>query len=264
MGKIIFIGLGLSDDKSLTLEALDTCRSCDILIAEEYTSMLSKGSMERLEKSIGRKIRILGRKEVEDGDPLGIATDKVVGFLVPGDPMTATTHIDLRIRAHDLGWDTDIVHGASAFTAIPGVLGLQHYKFGRTVTIPFPQKGFDPQSPFEQLEENLKHGLHTLALLDIQSAEGRYMTANEGLKWIVSASEKKRSTALLEGSLACVVARAGSSCCIARADAISELIKLDFGEPLHSIVVPGKLHFQEGEALVRFANAPRRLLSSQQ
>jgi diphthine synthase len=262
MGKFIFIGLGLNDDRSVTIEAIDACKKCDVLFTEQYTSKVSPGSIERLEKMIGKEIRILGRKDVEDGAPLKFAKDRTVGFLVPGDPMTATTHVDLRIRANDLGLETKIIHGTSAMIAVPGILGLQHYKFGRTVTIPFSQKGFEPTSPFEQLDENLRHGLHTLALLDIQSAEDRYMTANEGLKWLIETSAGLKSTAITKDTLACVVARAGSDECIARADRISRLIAFDFGKPLHTIVLPGKLHFQEEEALVRFAAAPRELFSS--
>ncbi len=261
MGKFIFIGLGLHDDKSVTVEAIDVCRTCDLLFAEEYTSRVSPGSIDRLEKMIGKEIRILGRKEVEDGVPLESAKGRTVGFLVPGDPMTATTHVDLRIRANGLGLETRIVHGTSAMIAVPGILGLQHYKFGRTVTIPFSQRGFEPTSPFEQLDENKKRGLHTLALLDIQSAEGRYMTANEGLRWLVDTSAGLKSQTVTESTIACVVARAGSHDCIARADRISQLVSVDFGKPLHTIVLPGNLHFQEEEALVRFAGAPRTLFS---
>ena len=261
MGKFIFVGLGLSDDRSITIEAIDACKKCDILFAEQYTSKVSPGSIGRLEKIIGKEIRILGRKDVEDGAPLQFAKDKIVGFLVPGDPMTATTHVDLRIRADSLGIETMIVHGTSAMVAIPGILGLQHYKFGRTVTIPFSQRGFRPTSPFEQLNDNLKQGLHTLALLDIQSLEDRYMTANEGLKWLIETSAELKSEAVTGDTIACVVARAGSNDYLARADRISRLVAFDFGKPLHTIVVPGKLHFQEEEALIRFAAAPRELFS---
>jgi len=31
-----------------------------------------------------------------------------------------------------------------------------------------------------------------------------------------------------------------------------ELLGIDFGKPPHVIVVPGKLHFMEGEALKRY------------
>lgn len=262
MGELIFIGLGLTDDQSITIEAIEACRGCDILLAENYTSILSPGSIERLEKRVGKRVEVLDRGKVESGSLLEMTRGKVVGFMVPGDPMTATTHVDLRIRADEMGIETRIVHGTSAMVAVPGILGLQHYKFGRTVTIPFSQKGFEPTSPLELLQENLKQGLHTLALLDLQSGEKRFMTANEGLGWLLSTSDKIESGLISESTLACVVARAGSRSCIARADIIEELRRMDFGEPLHTIVIPGKLHFQEEEALVRFAKAPKELFSA--
>ena len=258
---IIFIGLGLNDERSLTLEALDACKRCDMLFIEQYTSKLATGSLKRLEKLIGKEIHVLGRDEVESAEPLKSAKEGTVGLLVPGDPMTATTHVDLRIRADDLGIGTRTVHGTSAMIAVPGILGLQHYKFGRTITLPFPHKGFEPTSPFEQFVENQKQGLHTLVLLDIQAAENHYMTANEGLEWLLGTSRRIGSQAISEDTLACVVARAGSIDCVARADRISTLIKSDFGEPLHTIVIPGRLHFQEEEALIRFAGAPKGLFS---
>jgi len=186
---------------------------------------------------------------------------KSVAFLVPGDPMTATTHVDLRIRAHDLGFKTYVIHGTSALVAIPGILGLQHYKFGRTITIPYPQKGFDPTSPLEQLIQNRIRGLHTLALLDIQASEKRFMTANDALRWLLKAAEKIGTNEIDEDSIACVVARAGAPTCIAKADKIKNLISIDFGQPLHSIVIPGRLHFEEAEALKRFADAPKDIRS---
>ena len=262
-GELIFIGLGLSDDESPTVEAIESCRKADVLLAELYTSILTKDSIERLSKKIGKDIKVLGRLEVEEGKFIEELKDKRVGFLVPGDPMTATTHVDLRIRAHDLGMSTRIIHGTSAMVAVPGILGLQHYRFGRIVTIPFHQKGFEPTSPFELMVENFKRGMHTLVLLDIKSEEDRFMTANQGLAWLLSTAESMKSDIITQESLACVVARAGSNSCIAKADRIKELLGMDFGKPLHTIVIPGKLHFQEEEALVRFAGAPRELFGSE-
>lgn len=262
MGKIVFVGLGLFDEASMSFQALNACKDADILLLEQYTSRLTPKAVKKLEDMIGKSIRMLDRQEVEKGEFLSRLKDKTVAFMVPGDPMSATTHVDLRIRADELGFETEIIHGTSALTAVPGLLGLQIYRFGRTITIPFPQKGFDPTSPLEQMLENLERGLHTLALLDIQTSEKRYMAPNEGLKWLLSTSKKIGSTDRInDDTLACVVSRAGSKSCIARADRIAALLEIDFGDPLHTIVIPGKLHFEEAEALVRFAKAPRKLLS---
>jgi diphthine synthase len=179
---------------------------------------------------------------------------------VVGDPFSATTHVELRIRAKKEGIPVSIVHGASALTAVPGLLGLQHYKFGRTTTLPFPDRGYYPESPYEMIAENLSRGLHTLVLLDIQADRGRLMTANEGLGVLAELERRKKGGILGPEALVCVVARAGSQRPVVRAGRLAGLAKEDFGPPHHSIVVPGKLHFMESEALVELAGAPAELV----
>ena len=173
-----------------------------------------------------------------------------------GDPFSATTHVELRIRARKLGIPVTVVHGASALTAVPGLLGLQHYKFGRTTTLPFPEKGYFPESPYDIIVENHSRGLHTLVLLDIQADKGRLMTANDGMGILSELENRKRGGILGPDALVGVVARAGSALPVVRAGRLAVLAKEDFGPPHHSIVVPGKLHFMEAEALVELAGAP--------
>ena len=45
---LVFIGLGLFDEKDLTVRALEEARSCDVLYAEFYTSRMAGTSIERL------------------------------------------------------------------------------------------------------------------------------------------------------------------------------------------------------------------------
>src|SRR5881397_2874324 len=137
MGELVFIGLGLYDERDLTLRALDEARGCDVLFAEFYTSALRGTTVEKLEALIGKPVTVLHREDIESGVILlKHAATQRVGFLVPGDPMIATTHIDLRLRAESASIRTRIVHGSSILTAAIGLLGLQAYKFGRTTTIP--------------------------------------------------------------------------------------------------------------------------------
>src|SRR5213593_797218 len=138
MGELVFIGLGLDDERGITLRGLDEARAADMVFAEFYTSALQGASIEAVGKLIDRPIRRLSRKEVEDGQVLLAAAAKgTVAFLVPGDPMSATTHVDLRLRAEAAKIRTRIVHGVSILTAAAGALGLQAYKFGRTTTVRF-------------------------------------------------------------------------------------------------------------------------------
>jgi len=256
-----FIGLGLHDEKDLSLRALEEARSCEAVFAEFYTAVPAGTSTAKLEESLGRPITVLGREAVEKGDRILEAAKKADAcLLVVGDPFSATTHVELRIRAKRAGISVSIVHGASALTAVPGLLGLQHYKFGRTTTLPFPDKGYSPESPYDMIAENLSRGLHTLVLLDIQADRGRLMTANEGLAVLAGLERRKGGGILGPEALVCVVARAGSEEPVVRAGRLSRLEKEDFGPPHHSIVVPGKLHFMEAEALVELAGAPAGLV----
>src|SRR2546426_105351 len=139
MGELVFIGLGLDDERGITLRGLDEARAANLVFAEFYTSALPGGSIEAVEKLIDRQIHRLSRKEVEPGQVLlAAAASGTVAFLIPGDPMSATTHVDLRLRASAAKIRTRIVHGVSILTSAARALGLQSYKLGPPTPVPFP------------------------------------------------------------------------------------------------------------------------------
>lgn len=250
---LYFIGLGLYDERDITLKGLEIARLCNKVYAEFYTAVLSGTSIEKLEKMVGKKIHLLSRSELESGSKiLDDAKKEDVALLTAGDPMTATTHADLRLRAVNEGIETKIVHGASIYSAAPGLLGLQHYKFGRTTTVPFPEGNYMPESPYDVIGENLKRGLHTLVLLDIRAEEKRFMTANEGMGILLEIEKRRRQGTFTENNLIGVVARAGSENPYIASGSVKDLINHDFGSPMHTMVVPGKLHFIEEEMLKKF------------
>lgn len=256
MGELIFIGIGLWDENDITIKGLNEIKNCDCIFAEFYTSIVGVGK-KKLEETFGKEIKVLGREEVEQGKIiLEEARKNKVCFLTPGDPMTATTHIDLRLRAIEMGIKTKIVHGISIFTAAAGLLGLQTYKFGRTTTLVTPKENFFPHSPYEVIKENKERGLHTLILLDIEN--GRCMSANEGIE-ILLEIERERGEDILSKSIMAVVARASSPNPFIKANYPSILLKEKFGMPPHCIVVPGKLHFMEAKSLVTLAGAPKEI-----
>jgi diphthine synthase len=173
--------------------------------------------------------------------------------------MIATTHVDLRLRAIERGIPTKIIHSSSIVTAVPGLLGLQNYKFGRTTTLAFPEKNYFPMSPYQIIRDNKKMGLHTLVLLDIKADEDRYMTANEGIELLVKMEKEFGANVLGEDSIVCVVARAGSLNPLVLCHTVDGLRKKDFGPPLHTLVIPGTLHFMEIESLVKLAGLPEEI-----
>jgi diphthine synthase len=253
MGELVFVGLGLFDERDITLKGLEEARSADVVFAEFYTSSLRGTTLDTLRLLIGKPITALARKQVEQGsEVLEAARDRRVVLLVPGDPMAATTHVDLRIRAHDAGIRTRIVHGPSIVSAAAGLLGLQSYKFGRATTVPFADASFRPASPLDVIAENRDRGLHTLVLLDLGEG-GRFLHAAEAIRYLLEVAREKGSGAFTEDTLVCVLSQVGSPTPRAVAGPVRVLLGKDLGRPLQCLVVPGDLHFMERDALARFA-----------
>lgn len=259
-GKLSFIGLGLYDEKDLSLKALETIKQADYVYAEFYTSVLSGSTLEKLNELCETDIILLDRKQTEDATLLLSKARKYdVAFLVGGDALTATTHVDLRIRAVNQEISTHVIHGSSVVTAVPGLLGLQHYKFGRITTLVTPEKNYFPLSPYDVIKENKKQGLHSLVLLDIQAEKKQFMTAEQALPLLLDMEEKKKEHLFSDQDLVCIVARAGSEKPLVKADTIERLSTMQFGSPLHTLVIPGNLHFMEIEALKKLADLPESL-----
>jgi diphthine synthase len=178
---------------------------------------------------------------------LGLAEDSRVVFLTGGDPMVSTTHIDLRMRAQRRGIATAIVHGSSISTAVCGLAGLQNYRFGKACSLPFGHKGWAPTTPIEVIARNLAQDLHTLVYLDISG--DRCMTIGEAVGMLEDLAGKYGVAV----SLYVGIARAGSNCPLVIAGDATKLMSVDFGPPLHILVIPASLHIMEREYLEMFA-----------
>ncbi len=264
VSELIFVGLGLSGTGGMTVDALNALKECDKIYAEFYTSHLIGTSISDLEKTIGKKIEILHRAQVEEDDSVIRDAAKMrVGFVTAGDTMSATTHVDLRIQAAEDGIPVRVFHGISIFSACPSAFGLQPYKFGRTVTLPFYEMNYRPKSPYDNILENKKRGLHTMILLDIRESEDRYMTAAEAIQWLLDGEETWKEGLIDEKTLMCVASRVGSPEEKLTAGYPEDLLKKDLGKPLCTLVIPGKLHFMESYALVHFAGAPEEIIEDE-
>ena len=262
MNELVFIGLGLYDEKDISLRGLEELKEADVVFAEFYTSLMLGFSIWKLEEIIGKAVKVVSRRvlEEEEGQQLFEAAKRgKVAFLVPGDPLIATTHVDLRIRAEKMGIKTRVVHGASVVSAVRGISGLQNYKFGKAVTIPFSEQGFVSETPYMVIRENRKRGLHTMCYLDIKAKEQRYLTIKEALQTLLEMEKQRKEEVVTPKTLVIGVARAGSSEPIVKAGYIAEVINYDFGAPPHTLIFPGKLHFMEAEALITLADAPEEV-----
>jgi diphthine synthase len=240
----------------MSLAGLREAREADVVYAELYTSAVPGLDLRDLEQKISKPIKLVDRESVEQrpDEILNAARRGKVAFLVPGDPMVATTHVDLRLRAAKVGIQTRVIHAASIASTAAGLAGLQSYKFGRSATVPFPDN--PSEAPYRALVENLERGLHTLLLLDLRAEEGRLMTANEAIEIMLGLESKLQKNVFTPDTLLIVVARAGSDDALVRADRAERLREFNFGSPPHVLIVPGKLHFVEAEALKVLAGAP--------
>jgi len=259
LGELVFVGLGLNSERDMSLQGAEEARTAETVLAELYTSLMPELNLAKLEKLVGKPISIVSRHDLEDNcgkKVLNAAEKGKTVLLVPGDPLIATTHVELRVRAERQGIKTRVVHGASIVSAVMGLSGLQNYKYGRSVTIPFMHEGVVAETPYNVIMENKQRGLHTLCFLDIRAEEKRYMTIQEGLQALLNVEKQERRRVVTSNTVALGIARAGSKQPVVKADTIMQLLKFDFGAPPHSLVFPGKLHFMEAEALITLAGAP--------
>ncbi len=238
------IGLGIGDEKDISLRGIEACKKSEKVFVELYTCQLEI-NFSWLEKIIEKKIDILDRKGVEEsGKIIDSALKKDTVILVGGDPLSATTHTEIVLGARKKGIKVEIIHSSSVFTAV-GETGLSLYKFGRTVSLPKPQENYSPTSPYENISENLKNGMHTLLLLDIG------MSANDAIEILLGLEKKIKGGLFSSGTKIAACAHLGKGSLI-RYGKIKDLIKSDLGEHPHCIVIPAKLNFAEEEFLESF------------
>ena len=256
------VGLGLFDEKDISLKGLECLKNADKIYAEFFTSHLFGSNFDKIEELIGKEIEVLVRNEVEEEHKfIEEAKGYNVALITGGDPLIATTHSDFLVQCAKKGIGYEVIHGSSILSSAPAISGLQGYKFGKVTTIPFPDYNFYPKSPYTAIEENLKSNLHTLVLLDIQAHNNRYMTVNQGLEYLMNIKDSLDYDGLIDyDSLAVGIARVGSSDVVVKAGLISNLIEYDFGGPLHCIIIPADLHIVEAEYLVEIAGANPNIL----
>ncbi|XP_077261042.1 diphthine methyl ester synthase [Temnothorax americanus] len=268
------IGLGLGDAKDVTVKGLEIIRKCDRVYLESYTSVLTV-QQETLEQFYGRSLIVADRELVESNadEILPKREDEDVAFLVVGDPLGATTHTDLVLRAKEKDVQVKVIHNSSILTAV-GCCGLQLYSYGEIVSIPYWTDTWRPDSFYEKIASNRQRGLHTLCLLDIKVKEPtsesiakrkkeymppRFMSVDEAASQLIAILDDKiqdghKDLAFTHQSLAVGLARVGCEDQHIVACSLEDMTRVDLGSPLHCIVIPAeKLHPIELEFLAQYA-----------
>ena len=99
------------------------------------------------------------------------------------------------------------------------------------------------------IKANKAMGLHTLVLLDIKYDLQKFMTINEAIKILLDIEEKRKEHIFTKETLCIGCARLGSETRAIKAGTAEQILKCDFGAPLHCLLVPGTMHFMEEEAV---------------
>jgi diphthine synthase len=256
MGRLSFVGLGLGAG-GISVDGLQEIRESEVWYLEYYTTPHEPNLLSLLERESGKQPTIVDRAFVEDGNQiLKEAKESRVVLAVPGDPMIATTHNELRVRAIREGIETRLIHGATVASSLASASGLHYYKFGRAITVTkdLVEK---PSQVYHLLHQNLLEGAHSLLLLefDVEGREG--VTPAEAVVGLLNAESSLKRNVIKEETYGLALSRIGRANPQFNAGAFSDLAKADYGPPPYSLIVPGQLHFTEVESIAAIFSVPQ-------
>ncbi|HRZ18764.1 MAG TPA: diphthine synthase [Methanofastidiosum sp.] len=242
---LYLIGLGLSE-KDLSLRAFELLNKINDIYVDTYTNYFDFDLLW-LENRLNKKIIQLSRDDIEKNPLfLELAVTKEVALLVSGDPLVATTHTDILLRAKKKGIKTKVFHASSIYSAIAET-GLHIYRFGKTASIPFPEENFFPKSFYDVILQNKERNLHTMLLLDVKKEKNLFMNPKEAMEILKRIDENNNINEII------IISRISHENQSIIYGNIDELLKFEsefYGPPPHTLVIPAILHFAEEEYLI--------------
>lgn len=249
------IGIGPGCLENMSTRALAAANSADYRFLEGYTSLLPPDSLEKLEGLVGNwNLRM--RSSIENPDALlKLAKTSKVALLIVGDPLQATTHVDLQLRCEEVGVRCEVVHGISITTIVTGAVGLQSYRFGRQCTFAYPYGDYLPTSPLEIILSNRDRDLHTLALLDLDptgSGEGDQLPMPPSVAIDVLRKMAARLNKDIEGWTVVLCSDMGTGGARIVSGTPKQIESVSDGR-IHCLVLPASLHDVEATALERWS-----------
>ena len=246
-----FVGLGISGFKSIPNEALEVLSKADIVYLEQFTSPIGKSDLTKIKNATKGEFKPAKRWLVEDGkEILENSKKKKVVLLSYGDPYIATTHIELRTRAIEAKIKTYSIHSASSLTSMIGECGLHFYKVGRIATIMSEMKSLT--TPYYVIYKNIIEGNHTVLLLEYNQDKDFFLDPNDALKGLIETEKGQKRNVISASTFVIVASRIGFKDQSIISGKISSLKKEDFGLPPHTVIIPGRMHFTESDALKMF------------
>ena len=245
---LVLAGAGLHPG-SVTVEVREALEKASRVYVDTYTMPRAAWLAEWARGVAGDRVVEADREVLESNSSRIVeeASHSLVVVLVPGDPLVATTHVSLLAEASRRGVEWRVIPGISGVVTSKTLVGLQYYRYGRTITVPGPWRGVKAVSIVSHLYGNLCIGLHTLVLLDVADG-GPQLDPASGASELLSLEARLASDMAFEpvlpGLLAAVVERAGHPDARVYWASIREIAGGNGGpwrEP-SSIVVPGLVH----------------------
>jgi diphthine synthase len=243
-----FVGLGISGISELSDNTISVIKNADIVYLESFTSPISETEKEQLANMCDGEFKIAKRWLVEDGNEiLENAKKREVVLISYGDPYIATTHLELKTRAVTDKIETKTIHSSSIVSSLIGEIGLQYYKVGKILTIMN-----DPKSmitPYNTISNNLLSKMHSVILLEYNEDKSFFLAPQDALSLLLDAEKMQNGKIISLDTFAIIASRIGKSDQSITSGKISNLIKKEFGNPPHTIIIPGSLHFTESNAV---------------
>ena len=250
------IGIGPGDLDHITERAKRVAKGCSKRYLEGYTAILPPIEEKRLEAVVGPWERLMRDRVESPENMLDEARVSSVALLVVGDPMQATTHIDLEERCAEEGIGFHVIPGLTATALAVSLSGLQSYRFGRQVTIPFSDGEYLPTSPFEMICKNKEAGMHTLALLDLDPTgmgleQPRPMTPREAVDHLIRMNERSEEfNQLVEDWRGLLLSDLGTEEERVVSGKMRNLSQIEGGH-IHALIIAAEFSGMEAEAFER-------------
>ena len=243
-----FIGLGVSGISELSDRTLSVIKNAKIVYLESFTSPISETEKEQLKNICSGEFKIARRWLVEDGNEILENAKKRETILISyGDPYIATTHLELKTRAIRDNIETKTIHSSSIVSSLIGEVGLHYYKVGKVLTIMNDSKSMI--TPYNTIFHNLLNKSHSLILLEYDEDKSFFLSPQNAISLLLDVENTQNGKIISPDTFVIVASRIGGNDQKIISGKISNLTKKEFGDPPHSIIIPGSLHFTESDTV---------------
>jgi len=260
---VVFVGMGVHGVKGIPVGAVEELRECGRVLLDTYTTPIDASrAIEELRAVLGINAVEADRDALEDiPGILREAADGCLGILIPGDVFVATTHDAIRQEAMKSGVDVRVWHSSSIVSSALSRLGLHIYKLGFIGTL---VEG-PPQTAYRVyfgVAAALRGSQHSILLLQHDPARGEGIDVRRALEQLSAAEGSWRMGVFGRDRVIAVASRLYSESEAIRVIRLGDALDEDFGGHPHTIIVPGRLHYTEAEAIGLISGAPEELLNS--